>query len=64
MKPEQKAAITNATFGASSVYKTDFEGKKAAQTPIFIREPSIVKFGCSTPLMKTSYKDDYSLKKG
>jgi len=37
MKPEQRPAVTHATFGASSVYKTDFEGKKTAQTPIFIR---------------------------
>ena len=64
MKPEQKPAITQAIFGGTSVYKSDFEGKRASQTPLFIREPSIVKFGCSSPpMMKTSYNDDYFVKK-
>lgn len=34
-----------------------------APTPLFIREPSLLKFGCSSSMMKTSYNDEYSMKK-
>ena len=63
MKPQERSAVTFAQFDATSTYKGDFEGKKATKTPIYVREPSIVKFGCSSPLMKTSYNNDYASKK-
>ena len=55
MKPQARPAVTHAQFGATSVYKSDFEGKSASKTPLYIREPAIMKFGCASPLMKTSY---------
>lgn len=63
MKPEQRPAVTHTPFEAKSMYKTDYDGKSVSPTPLFIREPSLLKFGCSSPMMKTSYKDDYSHKK-
>jgi hypothetical protein len=63
MKPEQRPAVTQAPFCGTTVYKSDFEGRSSGPTPIFIREPAIMKFGCSSSLMKTSYNDDYSHKK-
>lgn len=36
MKPSYKSAVTQVPFSATSVYKTDFEGKTVTQTPIFM----------------------------
>ena len=63
MKPHERSAITHAQFDATSTYKGDFEGRRAAKTPIYVREPSIVKFGCASSLMRTSYNNDFSSKK-
>lgn len=37
MKPEHKSAVTNCPFEGTSMYKSDFEGKSSAPTPMFIR---------------------------
>ena len=63
MKPQSKPAVTNAQFQASTVYKADFEGKSASKTPLFRRDPAIGKFGCASPNMKTSYNNEFSMKK-
>jgi hypothetical protein len=57
MKPEQKPAITYAPFDARSVYKSDFEGKSTVPIPLFVRDSSFPKFGCSSQIMKSSYND-------
>ena len=63
MKPKEKPAITNAQFTASSIYKSDFEGRASTSSPFVTREAGLMKFGCASSMMKTNYHDEFSMKR-
>jgi hypothetical protein len=63
MKPSYKSAVTQVPFSATSVYKTDFEGKTVAQTPIFLPYDSFPKAGNASMVLKSNYGSEFSDKK-